>query len=52
MLGRRVAILADGVRSPGHHEIEVDGRNLGAGVYIYRLATPQGQLSRTLQVVR
>jgi len=37
MLGRRVAVLADGRQSAGYHTAIFDGSALASGVYIYRL---------------
>ena len=35
-LGRTVAVLADGLRAPGEHRVEI-GADLRAGVYLWRL---------------
>ncbi len=37
VLGKEVKILADGIYPAGHHEIDIDARNLCAGVYFYRM---------------
>jgi len=37
ILGREVAVLADGVQGAGAHEVRFDGNGLASGVYIYRL---------------
>ena len=37
MLGREVAILADGFYSAGEHEVKFDGSNLASGIYFYCL---------------
>lgn len=36
-LGREIATLADGVKSPGLHEVSFDGSKYPSGVYFYRL---------------
>jgi len=43
VLGREIATLVDGMKSPGRHSITFDGSGLASGVYIYRLqVTPSG----------
>jgi hypothetical protein len=37
VLGREVAVLVDGVQSPGRHELVFDASGLASGVYLYRL---------------
>jgi len=37
MLGREVAVLVDGKREAGVHEVTFDGSRLASGVYFYRL---------------
>jgi hypothetical protein len=39
LLGREVANLMDGMRTPGHYSISFDGSNLPSGIYIYRIET-------------
>jgi len=55
--GRSVRSLVEGVLPPGTHRVRWDGRDgagrpLAAGVYFYRLETPEGTLSRRLILVR
>jgi len=51
-LGRRVALLAEGPRGPGGHEVSARVAGLPAGVYLLRLETEAGVRTRTLTVVR
>ena len=51
-LGREVAVLADGLRQPGGHEVRWDARRVPAGVYHARLSTPGGSAVQRLTVVR
>jgi hypothetical protein len=40
LLGREVALLVNGSRAMGRHQVTFDGQELPSGVYIYRLETP------------
>lgn len=51
VLGRRVAVLAEGRLAAGGHEA-VWATGAAAGVYVVRLTTPGGVLARPLTVVR
>ena len=50
--GRRVSVLADGAHGAGRHEARLDAGGLAAGVYVLRLETPGGAVSRRATVVR
>jgi hypothetical protein len=44
VLGRKVASLADGIKSPGKHQITWNASGVSSGVYIYRIeAAPLSQ---------
>ncbi len=49
VLGREVAVLADGVLAPGEHPLVLDGSGLAAGVYLVRLETGGG--AKTLKLI-
>ncbi|MEM0961906.1 MAG: T9SS type A sorting domain-containing protein [Bacteroidota bacterium] len=51
-LGRRVAILHEGLLATGDHTIAFDAATLPAGVYIIRVVTPAGVASRMVTVAR
>lgn len=51
-LGREVATLVDGERSPGSYRMAFDGRGLATGVYIYTLSTPEGTFSRKMMLMK
>lgn len=51
-LGRRVAILADGVRPGGANEVRLDAARLPPGAYILVLTTERERLTRPLTIVR
>lgn len=50
-LGRRVAVLADGWRAAGHHEIDFSAASLRAGAYLLRLEAATISQTRTLVVM-
>ena len=52
MTGRRVALLADGERAPGHHAARFDGGHLASGLYLYRLMAGSVMQSRTMLLVK
>ncbi|MEM1118297.1 MAG: T9SS type A sorting domain-containing protein [Bacteroidota bacterium] len=52
MLGREVALAADGDHAAGSHEAAVSANTLAAGVYVVRLDAGGRSLTRTLTVVR
>jgi hypothetical protein len=37
VLGQRVAVLFDGVKSAGYHDVVLNGSNLASGMYIYTI---------------
>jgi hypothetical protein len=52
VLGREVAILTDGERNAGHHEVRFDASGLAPGVYILRFTADDESVARRLTVVR
>ena len=52
LLGREVAVLADGDRAAGAHEAALDTARLASGVYVVRLQTGDTVASQRLTVVR
>ncbi len=52
LLGRRIRVLASGVRSAGPNDVTVDGSGLTSGVYFYRLQTEDGTASRVMTVLK
>ena len=51
VLGREVAVLADGPRAAGPHEVALNASRLAPGVYVVRLAAGRSVSSRMLSVV-
>ncbi len=52
LLGREVAVLVNEKQSPGTHEVDFDGSNLGSGVYLYRLQSGQFVETRKLLLMK
>lgn len=52
ILGREVAVLVDGVQAAGGHRVEFDATNLASGIYLYRLVTPSGSLTKKMHLVK
>lgn len=52
LLGRTVAVLADGVREAGEHRVVFDASGLASGVYLYRLSADGKAVTRRLMLVR
>lgn len=50
--GRRVRVLESGFMSEGSHEVTFSADDLPSGVYLIRLDTPSGSLTRTATIVR
>lgn len=51
-LGRRVALLTEGVRSPGLHTFPLDGRDWAPGVYFVRAIGEQQARTRAFTLLR
>lgn len=57
MTGQRVATLHHGVQQAGYHRLrwhaqDAAGRPLASGIYLYRLKTPHGVLTRKFTLLR
>ena len=57
LTGQRVAVLNQGPQQAGHYRFHWEGRDregrpLASGVYLYRLVTPEGVLTRKLTLLR
>lgn len=49
LIGRKVAVLAEGRYGPGRHHVTFDARTLPSGTYIYRLQTRDAHGTHLLQ---
>jgi len=52
MLGRQVAVPANGDFQAGSHTISFNASTLSSGTYIYRMVTDSYQHSRTMQLIK
>ncbi len=52
LLGREVAVLADGLQPAGRHRIAVDARSWGSGTYLYRLTRDGQALTRKMLLIK
>ena len=57
MIGQRVAVLRQGHQQAGYHRLRWNGRDdvgrpLASGIYLYRLMTAEGILTRKLTLLR
>ncbi len=52
LLGREVAVLADGRYLAGRHSFTFDGTGLASGVYFYRLETGGYSATKTMLMIR
>ncbi len=50
--GRNVAQLIDETKPAGRHTVQFDASHLSTGVYVYRLTTPTGILTRKMVLVK
>ncbi|MCL5020792.1 MAG: T9SS type A sorting domain-containing protein [Bacteroidetes bacterium] len=48
VLGRELATLVNGVRSPGSYEVQFNGSRFASGVYFYRLTAPGVNIVRKM----
>jgi len=52
VMGQRVATLASGRMAPGAHAVTFNAAGLSSGMYVYRLTTETGSLSRTMMLIK
>jgi hypothetical protein len=52
MLGREVAVLVEGMLPSGSHQATFNAGNLSSGMYIYRLSTPMGAVSKRMMLLK
>lgn len=52
VMGRPVALLAEGRHAAGRHSLTLLGRNLASGLYLIRVTTTEGVQSRPVMLVK
>ncbi|MEQ9104670.1 MAG: T9SS type A sorting domain-containing protein [Rhodothermales bacterium] len=52
LLGREVAVLVDGVRPAGLHQVRFDASAEASGLYLYTLETPTSRQTRRMLLVK
>jgi len=52
VLGREVATLVNGEKSPGTYEVKFDGSNLTSGMYLYRLQAGNTVISKKMLLMK
>ena len=52
LTGRWVATLSDRVQAAGPHEVSFDGRGRPAGLYVFRLTSDFGNVTRKALLLR
>ncbi|MCH8494311.1 MAG: T9SS type A sorting domain-containing protein [Balneolales bacterium] len=52
ILGRKISTLVEEVLPAGQHSVNLDASNLSSGLYIYRLQTQNGTISRTMSLIK
>jgi hypothetical protein len=52
VLGNEVKTIFEGMKNPGLHEVELDADELSAGLYFYRLSSPNNFLTRKLTLLK
>jgi len=52
LLGERVAVLVEEYQDPGDYTLDYDASALQSGVYIYRLKSEHGQLTRRMVLMK
>ena len=52
VLGRKVAVLQDGIQEPGAYRATFDGAGLGSGVYYCRLKTAEFERVQKMLLMR
>lgn len=52
ILGREVIKLADGAYEAGEHSFQFDASNLPSGVYLYKIETSRGMLSKKMLLMK
>lgn len=52
VLGREVAVLANGMMSPGEHTVTFEASRLSSGMYVYRLTSDGYSITRKMMLMK
>lgn len=52
LLGRKVAVLVDGVQNAGEHVLSFSGADLPSGIYYYTLKTDNGMITKKMVLLK
>jgi len=52
LYGREIITLLNDYMSAGRHSVQFNGTNLSTGVYIYRMVTDNGILTRKMMLLK
>lgn len=52
LLGRQVSVLAEGVHERGKYSVRFDGSALSSGIYLFRIETHRGTLTKRMILLR
>ena len=52
LLGREVAVLVDGIETPGEHLVQINASQWASGVYFYTLQTAQQKLTQRMVLIK
>ena len=52
LLGREVALIVNGRKEAGMHEVQFDGSDLTSGVYLYRLTADGNTVVKRMQMIK
>ena len=52
LLGQRISKLIDGNKAQGSHTVRFEANSLTSGMYIYRLSHDEGEISRSMTLIK
>jgi endonuclease I len=50
--GQRIATIVSGVKTAGRHTVSFDASRLASGLYLYRLTTPSGVITKKMMLMK
>jgi hypothetical protein len=52
LLGKEIAVIENGLRNEGTHEVEFDGRKFSSGIYIYKINAGSFTATRKMTMIK